>query len=178
MEMPKHYRLVLLFHSPSYTWLPPSSMSPYLNLVYKDAASLELLGSILYHVESLSSFKGHHRISLDTLSTSSSPLALVPTNDLTNTTDNDRALFLNAWTQYKEMFQLTGAIKIQNELRMTCTPEVSRLLFDLIGTETLNSATEGRHSSHIPFVVVKDLNKEVHQQIFHSTHQAKGESVT
>ena len=65
-----------------------------------------------------------------------------------------------------------------NRLRMTCSPEVNRLLFDLIGNEMLNSATEGKLLSHIHIVAVKGLHKEVHQQIFHSTHQVKGESIT
>ena len=60
-----------------------------------------------------------------------------------NATDNDWALFLDAWTQLKKIYRLTDPVEIHNELRMTCSPIVNIFFFDLIGTETLNSATVG-----------------------------------
>ena len=82
-----------------------------------------------------------------------------------NATDN-WVLFLDVWTHYKKMYWLNHPVEIHNQLRMTYLPEVNGFLFNLI----LNSATKERLLSHIKFVVVKGLHKEVCRQIFHSTH--------
>ena len=77
-----------------------------------------------------------------------------------NATDNDWELFLDTWTRYKGMCRLTYPVETCNELRMTCSAEVNRLLFDLIRAEILNSATKGRLLSHIRLVT---LHKEIHR---------------
>lgn len=76
-----------------------------------------------------------------------------------NTTDTDWALFLDVW--YKKMCKLTNPVEMNNELRTTCLAEVNRLIFNLIGTETLNSAMEERLLSHIQFVVVEGWSRRV-----------------
>ena len=59
-----------------------------------------------------------------------------------DSTDEDCALFVDAWGRYKEMCDLTNRAKIRNELRTACSPNVNRLLFLLLGSETLNIDTE------------------------------------
>ena len=76
-----------------------------------------------------------------------------------NATNNDWALFLDTWTWYKEMYQLTEPVKICNKLRMICPPEVNRLFLDLIEAEILNSASKGWLLLHI---TVKGLQKEIY----------------
>ena len=53
---------------------------------------------------------------------------------------------------------------------MACTPELNRLLSDLLAAETLNSATEEQLLQHIRFTV-RGLHKESHQQNFHLIRQ-------
>ena len=60
------------------------------------------------------------------------------------------------------MCELEDPAVIRNELRMACTPEANRLLFELIGHEILNSATEVHLLQQIRLVAVKGLHKEVH----------------
>ena len=60
------------------------------------------------------------------------------------------------------MCKLGEPIEICNELKMTCFPEVNRLLVDLAEAEALNSAIKERLLSYIQFIMVKGLHKEVH----------------
>ena len=59
-----------------------------------------------------------------------------------DSTDEDWALFVYAWGRYKEMCDLTNLVEIRNKLRTACLQNVNRLLFQLLGSETLNIATE------------------------------------
>jgi len=93
-------------------------------------------------------------------------------------TDGDWALFIDEWTRYKDMCGLKDSAVIRNELRTACTPETNRLLFELIGPETLDTATEEHLLQQIRLVVVKGLHKEVHRQNFHFMRQKEGESIT
>ena len=45
---------------------------------------------------------------------------------------------------------------IQNKLRIACTLELNKLLFDLLAIEMLNSATEEQMLLHIRLVMVWD----------------------
>ena len=93
-------------------------------------------------------------------------------------TDGDWALFLDAWTRYKDMCRLENPATIRNELRATCTGEANKLLFELIGPEALSSATEDHLLNQIRLITVKGTHKEVHRQQFHSMKQQEGELVT
>ena len=75
-------------------------------------------------------------------------------------TDGDWALFIDEWTQYKDMCGLKDSAVIRNELRSACTPETNRLLFELIGPEALNTATEEHLLQQIRLVAVKRLHKK------------------
>ena len=91
-------------------------------------------------------------------------------------TDGDWELFINTWTWFKDMCGLRDPAVIWNELRIACNPNMNRLLFDLIGHKTFNSATEKYLLHKIWLVAVKGLHK-VYRQNFHSMRQKEGESV-
>ena len=56
--------------------------------------------------------------------------------------DSDWVLFEDSWQRYKAMCRLSRAVDIRHELRAACVPSINRILVELIGTDTLNSATE------------------------------------
>ena len=79
-----------------------------------------------------------------------------------DSSDKDRALFIDTWSWYKEMCLLMNLVVIQNELRTACTPELNRLLFDLLRAKKLNSATKEQLLQHIRLIAVRGLHEEVH----------------
>ena len=87
--------------------------------------------------------------------------------------DNDWALFVDSWNRYKDMCRLRSEPDIRNELRSCCSSEVNRLLFDLVGSERLNSSSESDLMSHIKSVAVKGMHVEVHRQTFHKMKQSE-----
>ena len=93
-------------------------------------------------------------------------------------TDGDCAIFLDSWNHYKEMCGLTEPAVLRNEQRTACVSEVNRLLFDLVGAETLNSTTEEQLLQQIKLVAVRGLHKKVYRQGFYSMGQKEGESDT
>ena len=93
-------------------------------------------------------------------------------------TDNDSAIFVDSWNRYKSMARLTQLSEIRNELRAACSPEIEKLLFNLIGPAALNNASEDDLLKYIKSVAVRGLHKEVHSQQFHAMHQKEGELVT
>ena len=95
-----------------------------------------------------------------------------------DSSDSDWAIFIDSWDRYKEMCGLTEPSMLRNELRTACSKEVNRLLFDLIGSEALNSATEEQLLRQIKLVAVRGLHKEVYRQKFHAMRQGEGESIT
>lgn len=69
--------------------------------------------------------------------------------------------------------------EIQNELKSSCPPpQTNRLLFDLVGVDTLSMLIEEQLLTHIKQVVLKSLHKEVYHQTFHSMGQFEDESIT
>ena len=92
-------------------------------------------------------------------------------------TDNDWAIFIDSWSRYKEMTRLTTVNDIRNELRATCAPSVNKMLFDLVGSTTLNTSSEEELLGHMHRVAVRGVHKEVHRQRFTRITQVDGESV-
>ena len=76
------------------------------------------------------------------------------------------------------MTKISNLVEIRNELRSTCSMVISKLLFDFVGADQLNSCTEQQLLAHIKSVVVKGVHKEVHHQKFHSLHQFPGKVIT
>ena len=95
-----------------------------------------------------------------------------------DSSDSDWALFLDSWGRYKDMCRLREISEIRNELRSSCSPGINKLLFELVGSEKLNTASEADLLAHIKSVAVKGLHPEVHRQTFHSMRQSEGEAIT
>ena len=70
-------------------------------------------------------------------------------------TDNDWAIFVDSWNRYKSMARLTQLSEIRNELRAACSPEIEKLLFNLIGPAALNNASEDDLLKYIKSVAVR-----------------------
>ena len=67
-------------------------------------------------------------------------------------TNSDWALFLDSWDKYKAMSNITDINMLLDELRCTCSPEVNKMLFDLIGGDTLKTCDE-----HTPSYIILSL---------------------
>ena len=95
-------------------------------------------------------------------------------------TDNEWSLFLDSWTRYKTMSNLTNdkETAIRNELREACSQEVNKMLFELYGPTELNSMNERQLMECIKKVAVNGVNKEVHWQTFFRINQNEGESIS
>ena len=95
-----------------------------------------------------------------------------------NWNDSEWALFLDTWRRYKIMASLTQADEIRMELRAACSSDVNKFLFEFVGPNILDNATEEQLLAHIKSVAVKGLHKEVHRVTFGKLKQGDGESVT
>ena len=92
--------------------------------------------------------------------------------------DNRWIIFRDAWTRYKEMATLTTPAEIRNELRSACTAKVNEMLFNFVGPDVLNNATENDLMKHIKAVAVRTIHPEVYRQQFFTMKQTDGESIT
>ena len=95
-----------------------------------------------------------------------------------NISDCDWALFEDSWKRYKAMAALTREDEIRMELRAACSSDVNKLLFEFVGPEVLDNASESQLMAHIKGIAVKGLHKEVHRMNFSKIKQGDGESVT
>lgn len=95
-----------------------------------------------------------------------------------DSSDNGWIIFEDSWSRYKEMAQLTNQAAIRNELRSTCSPKVNEMLFNFVGPEVLNTASEADLLKFIKSVAVKTVHPEVYRQQFFNLRQSDCESVT
>ena len=95
-----------------------------------------------------------------------------------NISDCDWALFEDSWRRYKVMAALTNVDNVRMELRAACSGDVNKLLFEFVGPEILDAASESELLGHIKAIAVKGLHKEVHRMNFSKLKQSDGESVT
>lgn len=95
-----------------------------------------------------------------------------------DTDEQEWELFKDSWNRYKTMTAITNANMIRLELRAACSKDVNRLLFEYVGAETLNVATEEEMLGFIKSVAVKDTHKEVHRMKFFRLCQMDGETIT
>lgn len=93
-------------------------------------------------------------------------------------TDNRWIIFRDAWTRYKQMASLTLEAEIRNELRSACSTKVNEMLFNFVGPDVLNNATEDELLDYIKSVSVKAVHPEVYRQQFFTLRQSDCESVT
>ena len=66
-----------------------------------------------------------------------------------NWNDSEWALFLDTWRRYKIMASLTQADEIRMELRAACSSDVNKFLFEFVGPNILDNATEEQLLAHI-----------------------------
>ena len=95
-----------------------------------------------------------------------------------DTDEQEWELFKDSWERYKTMAAITDQNMLRLELRAACSQDVNRLLFEYIGGETLNAATENELLDYIKSVAVKGTHKEVHRMKFFRLSQMDGETIT
>ena len=95
-----------------------------------------------------------------------------------DSSDNKWVIFKDAWERYKEMTALNDANEIRNELRSACSTSVNEMLFNFIGPDALQNATEAQLLQYIKSVAVKSVHPEVYRQQFFQMRQGDGETIT
>ena len=93
-------------------------------------------------------------------------------------TDNKWIIFTDAWKRYKQMAKLQSPQEIRNELRSTCDSTVNEMLYNFVGPDALDSASEAQLLAQIKSVAVKTIHPEVYRQQFISMRQSDSESIT
>jgi len=93
-------------------------------------------------------------------------------------TDSNWNVFTDAWRRYKQMTNLQNPQEVRNELRSTCDSTVNEMLYNFVGPEALDNATEADLLAYIKSVAVKSIHPEVYRQQFISMRQSDSESIT
>ena len=78
----------------------------------------------------------------------------------TDTDAREWELFKDSWSRYKSMTAITDPNFVRMELRAACSQDVNRLLFEYVGSESLNVASEDELLDHIKSLAVKETHKE------------------
>ena len=94
-----------------------------------------------------------------------------------NIDDWEWALFEDTWNRYKIMTGLSSEEEICMELRACCSTDVNRFLFEFVGPDVLNNATEKELMNHIRKIAVKSIHKEVHRMNFGKIVQSERETI-
>ena len=92
--------------------------------------------------------------------------------------DREWAVYLDSWSLYKNMTEITDANKLRMELRASCSPDLNRMLFEFVGADVLNTCTETQMLQHIKSVAVRETHPEVHQTTFNLMKQDQGEAIS
>ena len=84
------------------------------------------------------------------------------------------------WSWYKLLYDIddTDVEMIQLELRLCCSAEINRLMFECFKTALFNVCSEEELLGHMKSVAVKSAHIEVHTMAFNAMVQEKGESIT
>jgi len=93
-------------------------------------------------------------------------------------TDNRWIIFKDEWQRYKEMAGLSNLQDIRNELRAACSQKVNEMLFNFVGPDALQTASENDLLGFIKSVAVKTVHPELYRQHFYNLKQGDGETVT
>jgi hypothetical protein len=101
---------------------------------------------------------------------------LCPSVDM-ETTESEWGLFLDSWSRYKRMTNLTDATVVRDNLRQCCAPSLNKRLFDVHTGAVLDAASETELLSWIKGLAVKGVHKEVHRTQFVNVRQKQGELV-
>lgn len=95
-----------------------------------------------------------------------------------DTSDNRWVIFKDEWQRYKEMAKLSNPPDIRNELRAACSRKVNEMLFNFVGPDDLQTASEDQLLGFIKSVAVKAVHPEVYRQHFSKLQQSDGETIT
>lgn len=95
-----------------------------------------------------------------------------------DSTDNRWIIFKDEWNRYKEMAGLSNVQDIRNELRAACPQKVHEMLFNFVGPDALQTASESDLLEFVKSVAVKTVHPEVYRQHFYKLQQSDGETVT
>ena len=66
--------------------------------------------------------------------------------------DREWAVYLDSWSLYKNMTGINDANVLRNELRASCSNDLNKMLFEFVGADVLNAATEEDMLKHIKSV--------------------------
>ena len=72
--------------------------------------------------------------------------------------DNKWVISTDAWKRFKEMAKLSDAKEIRNELRSACSSTVNEYLYNFVGPDKLDNATEAEMLEFIKSVAVKTVH--------------------
>ena len=95
-----------------------------------------------------------------------------------DSTDNRWIIFKDEWQRYKEMAGLSEPRDVRNEIRAVCSSKVNEMLFNFVGPDSLQTASEDELLGFIKSVAVKTVHPEVYRQHFYNLKQSDGETVT
>lgn len=76
------------------------------------------------------------------------------------------------------MASLAAPTEIRNELRSACSSKINEMLFNFVGPDALNTASEEELMDFIKSVAVKAVHPEVYRQQFFTLRQSDCESIT
>ena len=96
----------------------------------------------------------------------------------TDTDEQGWELFKDSWNRYKTMTGINNENMLRMELRAACSHDVNKLLFEFVGADILNAATENTLLDHIKSVAVKGTHKVVRRMNFFRLYQMDGETTT
>ena len=86
------------------------------------------------------------------------------------------AFFIDEWRSYKRRTALP-AEKVVHELRASCTKELRKIIFNLVGGNTLETIPEHELLEKIKSSAVIGKNQAVHRKEFYSLRQSPGEHI-
>jgi len=76
------------------------------------------------------------------------------------------------------MAGLSNTAEIRNELRAACSQKVNEMLFNFVGPDPLQTASENDLLGFIKSVAVKTVHPEVYRQHFYNLKQSDSETIT
>ena len=90
---------------------------------------------------------------------------LRPTVDV-DITEGEWAVFRDNWSRFKRMANLVTVLEIRDNLRQCCFAPLNKQLFDVKGSDALDSASEADLLPWVKEIAVKGVHKEVHRTQF------------
>ena len=101
---------------------------------------------------------------------------LRPTVDV-DTTEGEWAVFRDNWSRFKRTTNLVTVLEIRDNLRQCCFAPLNEQLFDVKGSDALDSATEADLLAWVNEIAVKGVQKEIQRTQFVRLSQKRGQSL-